>query len=131
MPPLLRAAHHHFIAHLALTGQERHRGGADVVFLYLAVLLFNTHMQGPGDGIAQILNTERPRRHLGFINHAAHLADGHFCRGVCHPGNIGGVATQIGRQHLVVGADAAADIVKAVENIGVKVILAERKFGFQ
>ncbi|GDG91556.1 hypothetical protein BvCmsKKP036_02030 [Escherichia coli] len=87
-------------------------------------------MQGAGNGVAQILNTERPRRNLGFINDAAHLADGHFCRGVRHPGNIRGVAAQIGRQHLVVGADAAADIVKAVENIGVEVIFAERKFGF-
>ncbi|VUX11953.1 Uncharacterised protein [Escherichia fergusonii] len=87
-------------------------------------------MQRTGDGIAQILNTERPRRYLGFVNHAAHLADGHFRRGVRHPGNIGGVAAQIRRQHLVVGADAAADIVKAVEDIGVKVIFAERKFGF-
>ena len=130
MPPLLRAAHHQLIAHLAGAGQERHRGGVDVIFLHLAVLFFNADVQCTGDRIAKILDAERPRRNLRFVNHAAHLADGHFRGGVRHAGDIRRIAAQIRRQHLIVGADTATHVVKAVENIRIKVVFAKAKFGF-
>lgn len=130
VPPLLRAAHHQFIAHLAGASQERHRGGVDVIFLHLTVLFFNADMQRTGDRIAKILDAERPRRDLGFVDDAAQLADGHFRGGVRHAGDIRRIAAQIRRQHLIVGADTATHVVKAVENIRIQVVFAKAKFGF-
>ena len=129
--PLLRTSHHDFITNLAWASKVWHRGGADVIFLHLAVLFFNANMQRTGDGITKILNTKRPGRNLRFVNHTPHLADGHFCCGVRHAGNVWRVATQVGRQHLIVSTDTAANIVKTVENIGIEVIFAQRQFGFQ
>lgn len=81
-------------------------------------------MQRTGDGITKILNTKRPGRNLRFVNYTLYLADGYFCCGVRHAGNVWRVATQVGRQHLIVSTDTAANIVKTVENIGIEVIFA-------
>ena len=128
--PLLRTSHHDLIANLAWASEVWHRGGADVIFLHLAVLFFNANMQRTGDRITKILNTKRSSRNLRFVNHTPHLADGHFCCGVCHAGNVWRVAAQIGRQHLIVSTDTATNIVKTIKNIGSEVILAQRQFGF-
>lgn len=67
--PLLRTAHHDLIANLTWASEVWHRGGADVIFLHLAVLFFNANMQRTGDRITKILNTKRSSRNLRFVNH--------------------------------------------------------------
>src|SRR5699024_11649183 len=86
--PLLSTAHHDLIANLTWASEVWHRGGADVIFLHLAVLFFNANMQRPGDRITKILNTKRSSRNLRFVNHTPHLADGHFCCCVCYAGRV-------------------------------------------
>lgn len=87
--------------------------------------------------ICSVPETESPRSRmrngppgLGFVDDAAQLADGHFRGGVRHAGDIRRIAAQIRRQHLIVGADTATHVVKAVENIRIQVVFAKAKFGF-
>lgn len=131
MVPVFRTPHHHFVTHLPLAREEWHRCGGNVIFLHLTILFFNADVQCAGDGVADILNAEWPGGNLGFVKYPAHLANGDFCTAVRHAGDIRRIAAQVGRQHLVIGADAAADIVKAVENIGIEIIFPSDSFAFK
>lgn len=68
---------------------------------------------------------------LGFIDYAPDTANGDFRCRMGHAGNIRGIAAQVRRQHLIVSTDTTADVVKAIENIGIEVIFTECQFGFQ
>ncbi|SUG81818.1 Uncharacterised protein [Salmonella enterica subsp. enterica] len=59
MIPVLRAAQRHLVAHHAGARQEGNRCGVNVKLLGLTVLLFHGDVQRTGNGLVEILNTER------------------------------------------------------------------------
>ncbi|SVK47090.1 Uncharacterised protein [Acinetobacter baumannii] len=127
MPPLRRFARRQLVTHRARARQVRNVGGVHLELLHTAVLLFDAHVQLAGNGVVDVLNAERPRRHLRFIQHAPLLADHHLGVGFRHAGHFRRIAAQVGRQHAVVGSQTDAGKAQAVENVGVQVILPHRQ----
>lgn len=129
MIPVLRAAQRHLVAHHAGARQEGNRCGVNVKLLGLTVLLFHGDVQRTGNGLVEILNTERSCGHLRFIQYAPLPGDFDFCIRARNAHDLRRIAAQFRRQLLIVRNDAGTDIVKAVENIGLEIAFAQRKFG--
>ena len=91
---------------------RRNRKGGDA-----AILLFDAHIQGPGYSIIEILNTERSRRHQRFIEHTALLADNDLGIGLCNTDDFRCIATQIGRQLVVIRVQRKAGKPEAVKHV--------------
>ena len=127
VPPLRRFARRQLVTHRTRPRQIRNVGGVHLELLHATVLLFDTHVQLAGNCIIDVLNAERPRRYLRFIQHAPLLADHHLGVGFRHAGHFRRIAAQVGRQHAVVGSQTDAGKAQAVENVGVQVILTHRQ----
>ncbi len=117
-----------FVTHAARTGQIRDGGGIDAKGLHAAVLLLDAHVKLAGDGIIEILNTKWTGSHLRFINHPSLLANGDFGVGFGDTGYFRRIATQVGRQHVVIAGDRRTKIAKAVKHAGIEIVLAQRGF---
>ena len=80
------------------------------------------------------ISASTPKKHrIIFILNVLKSGDqagGHFRGSVRHVGNIRHITTHIRRQHLIVGTDTASHVVKAVENIRIKVVFTKAEFGF-
>ena len=85
VPPLRRFARRQLVTHRTRPRQIRNVGGVHLELLHATVLLFDTHVQLAGNCIIDVLNAERPRRYLRFIQHAPLLADHHLGVGFATP----------------------------------------------
>ena len=115
------------VTHRPWPGQVGNAGSIDGKCLHAAILLFYPYIQLPGNGIVNVLNTERPRGDLGFIQHPALLGDHHFGVGSCHACHFGGITTQVRRQHAVIGDQADAGKAKAVKDVGIQEVFTQGK----
>ena len=92
---------------------------------HAAILLFNPNIQGAGNGVIEVANAKRPRRHQCFIEHAALLADHHLGIGPGNTNHFRRIATQVGRQLVVIGVECNTGKAEAVEQVRIQVVLTQ------
>ena len=127
MLPVGRLTACQLVAHRPRTRQIRNAGGVHCEILNTAVLFFDAHIQLTTDRIVKVLDTKGARRHLSVVKHPALLADHHASVGAGHARDLGGIASKIGRQHIVVTAQVGACVAEAAEQVGVQVAFADNQ----